>query len=164
MFIVQRDSRLAWMVCFSCFLAMVTVDGVGNSFGVVMDPLVLLLDSTVANVSWFKSSNTAFQFLFASLASFMLKKVGYRVIILIGTILCTASYIASAFLKNYVGLFFTFGVLGGAGTGMLWTPANIACAEYFDRWKGVSTGIAMSGGGIGTMIVPLFCNFVTINN
>ena len=118
MFTVQRDSVLAWMVCFGCFITSVIIQGIGNSFGVVIDPLVLQLDSTVANVSWIMSTNTSFRFLFASLASIMLEKVGYRVIIFIGTILCTISYIASAFLKDYIGLFLTFGVLGGAGIGV----------------------------------------------
>ena len=52
--------------------------------------------------------------------------------------------------------------LGGAGSGLLYTPANIACTQYFEKWKSISTGISMSGVGCGTMVVSLICNYVNI--
>ena len=163
MYKVKKDSPWAWMVCLGSFLSQLTIDGIGNSFGVVIDPLVLKIDSNIANVSWIKSIHTTFTFLFAFISSIMIKKVGFRIVILIGTLVSCTAFISSAFLGDYIGLFMSYGVLGGAGIGILFAPANIACAEYFDEWIAISTGIAMSGGGIGTMIVPLVCNYVLMN-
>ena len=140
------------MVCLGSFLSQLTIDGIGNSFGVVIDPLVLKIDSNIANVSWIKSIHTTFTFLFAFISTIMIKKFGFRIVILIGTLLSCTAFILSAFFGDYIGLLMSYGILGGAGLGILFAPANIACAEYFDEWKAISTGIAISGGGIGTRI------------
>ena len=71
-------------------------------------------------------------------------------------------YVACIYFENYVGLIIGYGVVGGAGSGILFTPANIACVHYFDKHKAVATGIAMSGGGFGTMGVSLLCNYMNI--
>ena len=164
MYEIIKDSRWAWMVCLGSFLSQLTIDGIGNSFGVVIDPLVSKIDSNVANVAWIKSIHTTFIFLFAFISSIIINKFGFRIVIWVGTVLSCTAFISSAFLDNYIGLFMSYGVLGGAGMGIIFTPANIACAKYFDKWKAISTGIAMSGGGIGTMIVPLLCNYVLMND
>ena len=55
-----------------------------------------------------------------------------------------------------------YGVIGGIGSGMLYTTANIACVYYFDRWRALASGLATSGSGIGTMFVSLVCNYIDI--
>ena len=163
MFHVRKDSFLAWMVCFGAFITHIATIGIDNSFGIVIGSLIVSLDSSTTNISWIQSVHSSFMFLFASLSSIMLKYQGFRSLVLIGTILCCASYLACVWLENYVGLLIAYGVLGGAGSGMLFTPANIACVHYFDKRKAISTGIAMSGGGFGTMGVSLLCNYMNIN-
>lgn len=159
---VKQDSCLAWMVCLGVFLTNFTIIGIDNSFGVVIGSVVELLDTSTSNVSWIHSIHSSFMFFFASISSILLKKFGFRSVILIGTILSCASYLSSIFLQNYIGLLLTYGILGGAGAGLLFTPANIACTQYFDKWKSISTGISMSGGGCGTMAVSLLCNYINI--
>ena len=119
MYKVKKDSHWAWMVCLGSFLSQLTIDGIGNSFGVVIVPLVLTIDSSIANVSWIKSVHTTFMFLFAFLSSIMIKKFGFRIVIWIGTLISCTAFISSAFLGDYVGLFMSYGILGGAGIGIL---------------------------------------------
>ena len=160
---VKQDSCLAWMVCLGAFLTNLTIIGIDNSFGVVIGSVIELLDDTTSNVSWIHSIHSTFMFFFASISSILLKKFGFRSVILLGTILSCSSYLASIFLQNYIGLLLTYGIIGGAGAGLLFSPSNIATTQYFDKWKSVSTGISMSGGGCGTMAVSLLCNYVNIN-
>ena len=162
MLTVKKDGCLAWMVCAGAFITQVATIGIDNSFGVVIGSLIELLDSNTSNVSWIHSVHSTFMFLFASISSIMLKKFGFRCVIIIGAILCISSYLASAFLPNYIGLFIFYGVIGGAGSGLLFTPANIACVYYFDKWKAIATGLSMSGVGFGTMGVSLLCNYINI--
>ena len=162
MLIVKKDGCLAWMVCVGAFITQVATIGIDNSFGVVIGSLIELLDSNTSNVSWIHSVHSTFMFLFASISSIMLKKFGFRCVIIIGAILCISSYLASAFLPNYIGLFIFYGVIGGAGSGLLFTPANIACVYYFDKWKAIATGLSMTGVGVGTMGVSMLCNYINI--
>ena len=145
MFHVKKDSFLAWMVCFGAFVALIASSGIDNSFGVVIGSLMELLDSNTYNVSWISSVHSTLMYLFASVSSIMLKKFSFRSVIIVGTILCSASYLASAFVQNYVGIFILYGVISGAGTGMLYATANIACVYYFEKWKAIATGLSLSG-------------------
>ena len=56
-----------------------------------------------------------------------------------------------------------YGIIVEIGSGMILTPSYIACSLYFDKWKEIASGIAMSGAGFGTMFVSLVGNYVNIN-
>ena len=159
---VKKDSVFAWMVCFGAFLTSFAVVGIDSSFGVVIGSLIDVLQSNTSTVSWIHSIHSSSMFFFASVSSILLKKFSLRSVILVGTVLSCASYLTSIFLQNYFGLLLAYGLIGGAGSGLLYTPANIASTQYFDKWKSISTGISMSGAGCGTMVVSLICKYVNI--
>ena len=163
MFVIRKDSCLAWMVCFGAFLSQIASIGVDNSFGVVLGNVIKEFDSTTYQVSWIQSTRSTCMFLFASISSFLLKKVRMCLVVLLGTVLCCTSCIVSAYLKTYIGLFLAYGVVGGIGSGLIVTPSLIACTLYFDKWKEVASGFAMSGAGFGTMFVSLLGNYININ-
>ena len=163
MFTVRKDSFLAWMVCFGAFLSQIAVIGVDNTFGVVLGNVIKEFNSTPYHVSWIQSTRSTCMFLFASISSFLLKKFRMRSVVLLGTVLCCTSCIVSAYLKTYIALFLAYGVMGGIGSGLIVTPSFIACSLYFDKWKEVASGFAMSGVGLGTMFVSLLGNHININ-
>ena len=159
---IKKDSCLAWMVCLGAFLAQVATIGIDGRFGIVIGSLTELLNSNTSKVSWISSVHSSLMLLSSFVTSILLKKFGFRIVIIIGAILCIASYLVSAFLRNYAGILILYGVIGGAGSGMLYTAANIACLYYFDRWKAVSTGLSMSGTGFGAIGVSLLGNYMNI--
>lgn len=48
-----------------------------------------------------------------------------------------------------------FGVLGGVGTSLLFTPSIAAVGHFFRARRGFASGIASTGGGVGGVIFPL---------
>lgn len=48
-----------------------------------------------------------------------------------------------------------FGILGGAGTALLFTPGIAAVGHWFNVKRGTATGFAATGGSIGGVIFPL---------
>lgn len=48
-----------------------------------------------------------------------------------------------------------FGVLGGLGTSLIFTPAISALGHFFMKKRGNATGIAAAGGSLGGVIFPL---------
>ena len=48
-----------------------------------------------------------------------------------------------------------FGVLGGVGTSLIFTPAIAAVGHFFLEKRGNATGIAAAGGSLGGIIFPL---------
>lgn len=48
-----------------------------------------------------------------------------------------------------------FGILGGAGCSLLFTPAVSAIGHYFLAKRGAATGLAAAGGSLGGIVFPL---------
>ena len=163
MFTIRKDSFLAWMVCFGAFLSQIAVIGIDNSFGVVLGNVIKEFDSTTYHVSWIQSTRSTCMFLFASISSILLKKLKMCSVVLLGTVFCIISCIVSVYLKTYIAIFLAYGVMGGIGSGLIVTPSFIACSLYFDKWKEVASGFAMSGAGLGTMLVSLLGNHINVN-
>ena len=65
------------------------------------------------------------------------------------------------FPSNLLTLTLTYGLLGGLGCGILYTPGLIACGFYFDdSRRALASGIATSGGGVGMIVIPLAVNYM----
>lgn len=48
-----------------------------------------------------------------------------------------------------------FGVLGGIGTSLIFTPAVSSIGHFFLRTRGTATGLAATGGSIGGIVFPI---------
>ena len=56
---------------------------------------------------------------------------------------------------DYWHFLLVFGVLGGVGTSLIFTPAVASIGHFFKTRRGNATGIAACGGSIGGVIFPL---------
>ena len=56
---------------------------------------------------------------------------------------------------EYWHFLFTFSILGGIGTSLIFTPAISAIGHYFVRSRGTATGLAATGGSVGGILFPL---------
>jgi len=58
-------------------------------------------------------------------------------------------------LIEYWHFLLTFGFLNGIATSFLFTPSITAIGHYFREKRGLASGIASTGGGVGGVIFPL---------
>ena len=72
---------------------------------------------------------------------------GCRVVVVVGAIVTSLMYVLTAFAPNIYVQMITFGVIGGLSTGCTYIASLIIIAHYFDKKRGVATGITMSGSG-----------------
>ena len=161
---IKKDSYLSWLVCFGAFMTLAGCTGIDTSFGVVIGTLHSQLNFSVLKLSWIQSIHSFGNFFFAFISSLLLKKYEIRLVILTGGILCTTSYILSAICLNYSLLLLSYGMLGGAGSGLLYGAGNMVCFFYFEKYRSIASGIAISGCGFGIFAVPPLCNFMTIEH
>ncbi|KAF2970559.1 hypothetical protein GQX73_g3017 [Xylaria multiplex] len=66
-----------------------------------------------------------------------------------------ASVMATSVCTEYWHFLLAFGLLGGVGTSLLFTPSITAIGHFFRARRGLASGIASTGGGIGGVIFPL---------
>ncbi len=80
---------------------------------------------------------------------------GPRLLVAAGSILVLLCTFLMSISTQYWHFMLTFGVLGGTGTSLIFTPAIAAIGHWFMAKRGNATGVAAAGGSIGGVIYPL---------
>lgn len=85
------------------------------------------------------------------------RRFGAALLLSVGLTLMGVGLICTAYIRESLPFIFTFGVVAGAGFGLL-APAALATAVamFFNERRGLATGIAISGCTVGPMLaLPL---------
>jgi MFS family permease len=80
---------------------------------------------------------------------------GPRWIVAGGTVLLILSAFLMAECTKYWHFMIVFGIIGGTGTSLIFTPAVSAIGHWFLLKRGNATGIAAVGGSVGGVVFPL---------
>ena len=90
-------------------------------------------------------------FMFSPVTSRLSERYGVRQVILLGGILMSVGLLLTSFAADILFMYLTYGILLGIGTSLCATMALIVTADYFEKHLSLATGIAASGGSIGTL-------------
>jgi len=80
---------------------------------------------------------------------------GPRYLVLAGSILLVACMLLMGACTEYYQFMIVFGVIGGVGTSLIFTPAISAIGHFFLLKRGSATGIGAAGGSVGGVVFPL---------
>ena len=79
---------------------------------------------------------------------------GCRAVVMGGGLVTAVVYILTLYAPSLNIMMITYGVIGGVSTGCTYIASLIIIAEYFDKKRGVATGITMAGSGVGSFVFP----------
>ena len=77
-----------------------------------------------------------------------------------GALLAGGSLIAASAVETVWQADVALGLGFGLGLAVCYTPAVAAVQPWFDRNRGVASGIALSGTGLGTLLMPLLAKWL----
>ena len=94
----------------------------------------------------------------------LIDRFGPRRIILPGILILSLGLVLSALLKNLFQFYLFYGVIMGAGISSIGIVAySVIIAHWFERKRGLASGVAVSGMGLGTfLLVPLSQHFISL--
>ena len=69
-----------------------------------------------------------------------------------GGIVTAATFLATAYVPNLIYIQLIYGVIGGLASGCVYIASLIVIPDYFDRLKGIATGITTAGSGVGSFV------------
>ncbi|XP_070389008.1 monocarboxylate transporter 14-like isoform X2 [Dermacentor albipictus] len=84
----------------------------------------------------------------------VLERVSVFSIIAAGAFLCPVSMVAAAFAPDMTWMSVTFGFLYGASRGLLMIGTSIYTVSYFDQYRGIASGIRITGVSLTGIIGP----------
>ncbi|KAJ2709139.1 hypothetical protein H4R19_004403 [Coemansia spiralis] len=77
--------------------------------------------------------------------------LGLRICAGAGTVVLCLGLLASSFIDKLWALCVTHGVVCGVGIALMAMPAYMAPAQWFERHRALSTGVAVAGTGLGVL-------------
>jgi len=150
------DGGWGWLVMIACFTCCLVLDGIAYVFGVFLDPMVKHYGVDNAQMATVGSVLSGTIQLVGPFVALMVNLLGTRITCIAGAVLSAAGFFAAAWAPNVITLIVLFGVVAGAGLGLMYVPAMVAVGMYFDKKRAMATGFVCSGSGAGTfLLAPL---------
>ncbi|KAL7061904.1 hypothetical protein AAHC03_01788 [Spirometra sp. Aus1] len=133
-----------------------TVSGYGVIFnGMLKDPYFLQANYTESQLALPGAIQACLFVTSIGLASPFVNLFGFRWVASIGGLLGGLSMAAGSQFKGIAGVIAFFGFFSGLGLGAVCICAMVSVTYYFEKYRGVASGIAAAGNGVGYILVPL---------
>lgn len=158
--VVPPDGGWGWVIVAASFFCNLVVDGIIFSFGMLLSDIGRAFDVSKAEVSIVGSLLAGFYLMVGPFVSALANRYGFRTVCILGSVLGSIGFALSCLATSVTYLYFSYGVLGGIGFGLVYVPAVIAVGFYFERWRALATGIAVCGSGIGTFLMAPLCTLL----
>jgi oxalate/formate antiporter len=83
---------------------------------------------------------------------FLIDKFGPRMLLSAGAILTALSWILASYVTSVWGLYLTYGLLGGVGTGIIYVGVIGLMVQWFPDRRGFAVGMVAAGYGFGAIL------------
>ncbi|QIW97035.1 hypothetical protein AMS68_002553 [Peltaster fructicola] len=152
-----EGGRQAWLVVLGSFASMTAGFGYMNSIGVYQAYLASNQLSTYSegSIGWIFSMYVFLSFFCGVQIGPVFDSHGPKWLIAAGSACLLASIFLLSICTQYWHFMLAFGVLGGVGTSLVFTPAVSAIGHWFFLKRANATGIAAAGGSLGGVVFPL---------
>ena len=145
--VARQSSR--WSQLALGVIAMMAISSPQYMWTLFTGPLNQKLGTSLAELQWTISLLVILQTWFSPFQAYLVDRFGPRLLISLGALLSGGSWVLSAYVDNLWALYFTYGVLGGFGTGIIYVGIIGLMVRWFPDRRGLATGLAAAGYGFG---------------
>jgi MFS family permease len=151
---IRLSTRQGWMVVAGAFGVMFATFGVAYSFSVFFTSLQQTFGASRGEISLIFSIAVPLYYLVGAISGPIADRFGSRLTCLFGVAIGGAGLIFAAQADALWQVYLGFGIGMGLGIGFSFVPSLAAVQRWFVRRRGLASGIAVSGIGLGTLVVP----------
>ncbi len=144
-----------WIVVWAAFACMLVIFGSAYSFAAFFASFAEEFSAQRADVALVFGLSGLLYFVLGAPAGAIADRVGPRTTCTAGMVVLAAGLFAASYAGSLKVLYLALGGGIGLGVALVYTPAMGAVLPWFMRNRGLASGIASSGIGAGTLLVPL---------
>ncbi|WP_137176276.1 MFS transporter [Roseomonas sp. AR75] len=143
-----------WYVVAGAFVVLMVGYGAIYSYAAFAEAIAAEFGAIRAEVSLVYALSGAACFFTGVLSGPLADRLGARVLAAAGMLLVGTGLLVAAAARSLVEVYLGYGLLIGLGVGFAYVPAVAVVQCWFTVHRGLASGIAVSGIGIGTALVP----------
>jgi len=153
-----------YIVVAASLVVMATMWGIYYSFGVFFKPLLDEFGWARAVTSGVFSVSLIVVGFLCIVAGRLTDRFGPRLVVTICGLFLGIGYILVSLVSSVWHLYLFYGVIISIGMSGAYVPLVSTVARWFVKKRGMMTGLAVSGLGLGTLIMPLVANWLISNH
>lgn len=147
----------AYLVVLGSLVGLIGAFGVMNGMGAIEAYIQKnqLKDEPVSSVAWVFSTFSFVTFYGSFIVGPLFDRYGAKYLLMIGTVCLSGGLFATGSAQTLYQFVLAFGLLGGLGCSLLMTPLIGVVSHWFLKKRAQAIGLAMTGGSMGGVIVPI---------
>src|ERR1700722_17855182 len=149
-----------WFVVAGTFAVTFVGFGCAYSFSAFLLPLQHDFAASRGSISLVFSIAGFFYFGLGVISGPLADRYGARLLAVVGMIITGAGLVAASLAQTLLQVYLAYGLGVGLGIGCSYVPAVAAVQRWFLRRRGFASGLAVSGIGVGTLVVPPIAKFM----
>ncbi len=153
---MTNSNILRWRVVIGGIICQFCA-GMLYSWSIYVNPLIEKFGWERGSVTLTMSITTLLIPVLMIFAGKLLSKIGPTKVALIGAVSLSLGLVISGFATTIPVLYLGFGVLGGIGVGFIYGVPIATCVKWFPDKKGLISGLAVAGFGLGSIIFAPIC-------
>lgn len=150
----MRSVFHGWWVVAAAFAVTFVGFGAAYTFSALFAPLQLEFAASRASVSAVFSIAGFLYFALGVVSGPLSDRWGARRLIVGGMIVLAAGLALAAAARSLTQVYVAYGLGVGLGVGLAYAPALGAVQRWFVARRGLASGLAVSGIGVGTLVLP----------
>jgi MFS transporter, OFA family, oxalate/formate antiporter len=144
-----------WSQLILGVIAMMAISSPQYVWTLFTGPLNQKLGTTLTELQWTFSLLIILQTFCSPLQAYLVDKFGPRLLISIGALMAGGGWVLSSYVDNIWALYFTYGVICGFGTGIIYVGIIGLMVRWFPDRRGLATGLAAAGYGFGAIFTSI---------
>ena len=156
-FEVAAPSQIAavnarWIQLLLGFIVMMTISSPQYVWTLFVPSFQKTTGSILSEVQWTITILIVLQTWLAPMQGFLVERFGPKLLIGLGALMNGAGWIASSYIQSIWGLYATYGLLCGIGTGIVYIGIIGLMVKWFPDRRGLATGVVAAGYGFGAIL------------
>jgi MFS transporter, OFA family, oxalate/formate antiporter len=151
---VAAEADRAWHVVAGAFLVTMVGFGAIYSYAAFAEQIAADFGASRAAVTLVYALSGGACFTVGVLTGPLADRIGARVLACFGMVLVGLGFLVAASARSLIEVYAGYGLLVGVGAGCAYVPAMATVQRWFRVHRGLASGLAVTGIGVGTALVP----------
>ena len=151
----MKETPYAWVVVWATFVCLALIFGVSYSFAAFFESFAVEFSAQRADVSWIFGLSGFVYFVLGAGGGMLADRFGPRIVCSAGMALIALGLLTTSWATSLQAVYVSYGLLVGLGIALVYTPSIASVQPWFTTRRGLAGGLASSGVGAGTLLVPV---------
>ena len=148
------------MVVWATFVCLAVIFGVSYSFAAFFENFAKEFAAQRADVSWIFGLCGLVYFVLGAGGGMLADRWGPRLVCMTGMVFIAIGLFVTSLAQSLATVYLSYGLLVGLGIAFVYTPSIASVQPWFNKRRGLASGIASSGIGAGTLILPVVVSYL----